>query len=63
VLVEYELVADDELEYVREEVEWIDDDDEDDNMSDEEVYEVDKDMDIGAQQQTLAAQLSSENIE
>jgi hypothetical protein len=61
--VEYELVADDELEYVREEVEWIDDDDEDDNMSDEEVYAVDKDMDIGAQQQTLAAQLSSENIE
>ena len=61
--MEYELVADDKLEDVMEEVEWIDDDDEDDNMSDEEMYAVDKDMDIEAQQQTLAAQLSSENIE
>jgi len=61
--MEYELVADDKLEDVMEEVEWIDDNDEDDNMSDEEMYAVDKDMDIEAQQQTLAAQLSSKNIE
>jgi hypothetical protein len=61
ILAKYQVVEEDELEV---EDDWLADDDDDEEMSDGDVeeYEVVEDVDMSTRQQTLAAQLSVEDM-
>jgi len=63
VLAKYQVMEEDELE-VEVEDDWLADDGDDEEMSDSDVeeYEVVKDVDMSTKQQTLAAQLSVEDM-